>query len=206
MSTRRFTPIKGLLYLAFFKPYGVLSQFSQPEGTDKRTLSEFAFPADVYPVGRLDWDSEGLLLLSNDGRLNQALLDPLQKHERVYLAQVERIPGNQALNQLMTGVIIQGKKTLPARARLLDREPDLPDRPVPIRFRKEIPTAWISLTLTEGRNRQVRRMTAQVGHPTLRLVRIAIGSLKLKDLLLSPGQWVPLTEKQIFKALAKSEE
>ncbi len=204
MSKQRFHPSREHLYLAFYKPYGVLSQFSTDEVSLKRTLAEFGFPKDVYPIGRLDWDSEGLLLLSNDGRLNQALLHPAGAHERIYLAQVENIPSRQALEHLRQGVLIQGQMSLPAQASLLQIEPDLPERPVPIRFRQNIPTAWLSLTLTEGRNRQVRRLTAAVGHPTLRLVRVAIGALALKDLALQPGEWQPLTQRQILSALSAS--
>lgn len=178
--------MKSILY-AFNKPFAVLSQFSS-DGSDKRTLAEFGFPSDVYPIGRLDFDSEGLLLLSNDGSLNKRLLDPKNAHARTYLVQVENIPKEDALDKLRYGVLIEGRKTLPAGVRLLECTPDLPPRPVPIRFRKNIPTSWIELTITEGKNRQVRKMTAAVGHPTLRLVRIAIGDLSLFDLELSPGE------------------
>lgn len=184
-------------YLAFFKPYGVLCQFSQPEDSDKSTLKEFGFPAGVYPVGRLDYDSEGLLILSDDPRLNKALLDPAHGHARAYLVQVENVPAEQQLAQLRTGVIVGGERCRPAEAELLEAEPRLPARPVPIRERKSIPTAWIRLTLREGKNRQVRRMTAAVGCPTLRLVRESIGSLNLAGLRLEPGNWVPLSEIQV---------
>ena len=167
------------MYLAFYKPYGVLSQFTQPEGSEKKTLSEFAFPPHVYPLGRLDYDSEGLLLLTDDSRLNQLLLDPVYGHARTYWVQVESLPSAQQLTLLSTGVTVQGRKTRPACVRLLNCEPTLPSRPVPIRQRKNIPTSWLELVLTEGRNHQVRRMTAAVGCPTLRLVRIAIGRLTL---------------------------
>lgn len=196
----RFHPNPKKLYLAFFKPYGVLSQFTQPDDSEKKTLMEFEFPPDVYPIGRLDWDSEGLLLLSDDSRLNEALLHPTRGHRRTYWAQVDNVPEPKALEQLESGVVIQGSKTMPAEATLLDGEPRLPPRPVPIRFRKEIPTAWIELSITEGKNRQVRKMTAAVGHPTLRLVRISIGQLKLSSLALQPGEWLRLTEKQILSA------
>lgn len=184
---RQFKPQENCLYLAFFKPYNVLTQFSAgAEG--HHTLAEFGFPADVYPVGRLDSDSEGLLVLSDDTRLNGALLDLENKHERTYWSQVENVPSDSALDQLRRGVIVQGRKTKPCRVERIEGEPELPPRTVPIRFRKNIPTAWISLSLTEGKNRQVRRMTAAVGHPTLRLVRWSIGSVTLAELQLQPGQ------------------
>ena len=198
----RFHPDSKKLYLAFFKPYGVLSQFTQPDDSEKKTLMEFGFPKDVYPIGRLDWDSEGLLLLSDDSKLNEALLHPSRRHQRTYLAQVDNVPDQTALQQLESGVIVQGAKTLPAQAKLLEGEPHLPPRAVPIRYRKEIPTAWIELSITEGKNRQVRKMTAAVGHPTLRLVRVSIGQLKLSNLSLQPGEWLRLTEKQILAAFS----
>lgn len=195
-----FRPHGERLYLAFFKPYGVITQFTQPEDSEKRTLAEFKFPQDVYPVGRLDWDSEGLLLLSDDGLLNNALLNPKHQHGRTYLSQVENIPSEDAIEQLSAGVVFEGKRTLPARAGLLDGEPDLPPRTVPIRSRKNIPTCWIELTLHEGRNRQVRKMTAAVGHPTLRLVRWSIGQLSLAVLDLEPGKWQKLSPQQVMLA------
>ncbi len=179
-------PDSGVLkYIVFNKPYGVICQFS-PSG-DKTTLAAFGpFPKDMYPAGRLDSDSEGLLLLTNDGSLQHRLLEPKYRHPRTYLAQVERMPGESALHRLREGVIIEGHRTLPAEVELLGQEPQLWERTVPIRYRKHVPTAWLSITLVEGRNRQVRRMTAAVGHPTLRLVRIAIGPLRLG--LLKPGE------------------
>jgi 23S rRNA pseudouridine2457 synthase len=196
-----FRPRVDRTYIAFNKPYEVLSQFTLSDQSNKRTLAEFDFPADVYPVGRLDFDSEGLLLLSDDNSLNDALLNPERAHPRTYLAQVENIPNEQALKQLCDGVMIQGRRTLPAHAELLAIDPDLPPRPVPIRVRKAIPTAWIRLTLTEGRNRQVRRMTAAVGHPTLRLVRVAIGRLDLFRLGIAPGEWRILSHDEVMQAL-----
>ncbi len=165
----------------------MISQFSEEKG--HRTLAEFDFPPHVYPIGRLDVDSEGLLLLSDDTRFNKALLDPINQHERTYWVQVDGIPDKTALNNLSRGVNIQGHTTASCHARLLEGEPDLPPRPVPIRFRKNIPTSWISITLTEGKNRQVRKMTAAVGHPTLRLVRWAIGDVTIEDVDLEPGNW-----------------
>lgn len=145
----------------------------------------------VYPVGRLDRDSEGLLLLTDDGRLAHRLTDPRFGHPRTYLVQVERIPDELALQALRIGVTLNDGPTRPAEVSLLAEPPALPDRSVPIRFRKAVPTAWLRMVLREGRNRQVRRMTAAVGFPTLRLVRVAIGPVELGDL--SPGQWRDVT-------------
>ena len=178
------------MLLAFHKPYGVLSQFT-PDGSANRTLAEFGFPLGVYPIGRLDADSEGLLLLSDEPALNTRLLHPREGHRRVYCAQVERIPSPGALAQLARGVLVGGRKTLPCRARLLDPQPQLPPRDPPIRFRKNVPDCWIELELVEGKNRQVRRMTAAVGHPTLRLLRVRIGNFQPADL--APGHWRELT-------------
>lgn len=196
-----FRPDSRCLYIAFNKPYGVLTQFTRPAESDKQSLADFGFPPGVYPLGRLDADSEGLLLLSDDKWLNKVLLSPTFRHRRTYLVQVENLPSQEQLSVLERGIVIQGKKTLPASARLLDGEPDIPPRPVPIRFRKSIPTAWIELSLVEGRNRQVRHMTAAVGCPSLRLVRTAIGALCLLALDLAPGQWMPLSPEQLQQAL-----
>jgi 23S rRNA pseudouridine2457 synthase len=171
--------------ILFYKPYGVLSQFT-PEGRWDSLASFGPFPPDVYPIGRLDADSEGLLLLTNDNRLKHRLTDPRFGHPRTYWAQVERVPDDGALERLRTGVTVDGEQTRPADVRLLEGEPDIPPRSVPIRFRKSVPTAWIELTLREGRNRQVRKMTAAAGHPTLRLVRVSVGSLTLAGL--QPGE------------------
>ncbi|HEY9678321.1 MAG TPA: pseudouridine synthase [Drouetiella sp.] len=184
-------------YIALYKPYRMLSQFSPTEDTDKETLALCHLPKDVYPVGRLDYDSEGLLLLSDDARLNQYLLDPTNAHERTYWAQVENVPSDEQLRQLCAGVVFENKKTLPAHAELLDFEPVLPERNPPIRYRANIPTAWLALTLIEGRNRQVRKMTAAVNCPTLRLVRQSIGSLDLFALDLEPGQWCDLNPDEL---------
>jgi 23S rRNA pseudouridine2457 synthase len=200
-SAPRFRPRADRTYIAFNKPFEVLTQFTLSDQSNKRTLAEFGFPAVVYPVGRLDYDSEGLLLLTDDNALNDALLNPERSHPRTYLVQVEKIPDAEALKQLRSGVVIQGRRTLPAHAELLATDPDLPPRPVPIRYRREIPTAWIRVTLTEGRNRQVRRMTAAVGHPTLRLVRVAIGGLDLFSLGLAPGEWRILSHDEVLQAL-----
>ena len=158
------------------KPYGVLSQFTPEEGSRWRCLSDFVDMPQVYAAGRLDADSEGLLILTSNGRLQQRLTDPRFGHWRSYWAQVEGTPNTTQLQQLCDGVVVQGRRTLPAKARWLQGQdqPTLPERTPPIRFRAAIPTSWLQLSLTEGRNRQVRRMTAAVGLPTLRLVRCCI--------------------------------
>jgi len=210
------------MLIAFHKPYGVISQFTpdlprrstaKAGGSLSRTLAEFGFPKNVYPLGRLDADSEGLLLLSDEPEWNERLLHPRHAHEREYWAQVERIPTPDALKQLERGVFVQGRKTLPCRAWVLEPQPEagravlcappdgiieprgahgvtrptLPPRIPPIRFRKSVPDRWIGLELVEGKNRQVRRMTAAIGHPTLRLIRVRIGNLWLGNL--APGRW-----------------
>jgi len=188
------------MLLAFNKPYGVLSQFTS-DGSPNRPLSEFSFPPDVYPIGRLDADSEGLLLLSDEAELNERLLHPRRAHTRTYWVQVERVPSADALKDLARGISIQGRVTLPARACILDPQPDVPARNPPIRFRKTVPTCWIVLDLAEGKNRQVRRMTAAVGHPTLRLIRMKIGDFALGDL--APGRWKKLTARERAAVLSK---
>ncbi|MHC1766501.1 MAG: pseudouridine synthase [Verrucomicrobiia bacterium] len=188
------------MLLAFNKPFGVLSQFTR-EAPAQRTLAEFNFPPGVYPLGRLDADSEGLLLLSDEARLNQALLNPRNGHLRRYWAQVERVPGPEDLARLSRGPTIQGRKVLPCEAWILSPQPELPERDPPIRFRKSVPTCWIALELTEGRNRQVRRMTAAVGFPTLRLIRVQIGELTLGGL--APGEWRALAEKDRTRVFTK---
>jgi 23S rRNA pseudouridine2457 synthase len=183
------------MLLAFYKPYGVLSQFTS-DGSANRTLAAFGFPKDVYSLGRLDADSEGLLLLGDEPGLNQRLLDPRTNHKRTYWVQVERVPTEEALSRLEKGLVIQGHKTLPCKARILDPQPQLSPRKPPIRFRKKVPDIWLELTLTEGKNRQVRRMTAAIGHPTLRLLRVAIGNLRLADLPLQVGEWCELSAEE----------
>lgn len=179
------------MLIAFNKPFGVLSQFTV-EHPGQRTLAEFGFPKGVYPIGRLDADSEGLLLLSDEPELNQRLLHPRNAHEREYWAQVENIPTPDALKQLERGVMIQGRKTLPCCAWLLNPQPEIPPREPPIRYRKNVPDCWIGLELIEGKNRQVRRMTAAIGHPTLRLLRVRIGTLRLENL--PTGKWQELNQ------------
>ena len=180
------------MIIAFHKPCCVLSQFTEQE-PGHRTLAEFGFPKDVYPIGRLDWDSEGLLLLSDEKEWNDRLLNPHHGHERTYHAQVEGSATLEAAAKLQKGILIQGRKTKPCRAKLI-ADPGYPPRNPPIRFRISVPTSWIELKLTEGKSRQVRRMTAAVGFPTLRLIRTAIGNFQLGDL--PPAQWRELTPAQ----------
>jgi len=183
----------ALRTIAFNKPYNVLPCFTDPDG--RQTLADYIDLPGVYAAGRLDMDSEGLLLLTSEGRLAHYITDPQHKLPKVYLAQVERIPNDESLEQLREGVVLNAKKTRPAEVRLLTGDPQLPERPVPIRFRKNVPTAWLEITLCEGLNRQVRRMTAAVGHPTLRLIRVAIGPIVLGDL--QPGKWRDLASNEI---------
>lgn len=191
---RRTLPFR---YLVFHKPFQVLCQFTQgndPSAGERRTLAEYVRVKDVYPVGRLDFDSEGLLLLTNDGPWQQRLTNPKFEHPRTYWVQVEGVGTEAALVPLRQGLKIQDYRTRPAQAKLIPA-PDLPERVPPIRDRKRIPTSWIEVTLTEGRNRQVRRMTAAIGLPTLRLIRVAIGGLWLRDL--GAGQWRDLTHREL---------
>jgi 23S rRNA pseudouridine2457 synthase len=179
-------------YILFYKPFDVVCQFSGAGST----LKKYVPFAGIYPAGRLDRDSEGLLLLTDDGSVQHRLTDPRFEHPRTYWVQVEGLPAETALRQLASGVTIQGHPTRPAKVRRLGEEAErLPPRDPPIRLRKTVPAPWIEITLTEGRNRQVRRMTAAVGHPTLRLVRVAIGDLRLGELL--PGQWREATTDEL---------
>ena len=177
------------MIIAFNKPYGILSQFSQKE-PEHRTLSEFGFPKGVYPIGRLDKDSEGLLLLSDEKKWNNILLNPKNAHERTYHVQVEGIAVKDSVAKLEKGIILKGIKTKSCRAKLIEN-PGYPERVPPIRFRLKIPTSWIELILTEGKNRQVRHMTSAVGLPALRLIRVAIGSFKLAGI--PEGKWRELS-------------
>ena len=193
------TQLSPMLF-AFHKPYGVVSQFT-PDGSPHRTRADFRFPPRVHPIGRLDAESEGLLLLSDEAELNARLLRPERGHVRTYWAQVERVPSVESLAQMERGVRIGGRTTLPCRAWLLDPPPAVPPRDPPIRFRKNVPDAWIALELIEGKNHQVRRMTAFVGHPTLRLMREKIGALALGDL--AAGVWRELSAADRARVFAK---
>lgn len=189
-------------YFIIYKPYLVQSQFSPVDG--KQTLADFFdVPKDVYPVGRLDHDSEGLLILTNDKQLNHRLLHPSFQHEREYWVQVDGAITGVAIQQLQNGVTISidGKKhqTLPCKVSVFENEPSVPVRNPPIRFRKEIPAPWIRMVLKEGKNRQVRRMTAQVGFPTLRLIRYRIENITIDGL--QPGDLVSMTRKQLYQQL-----
>jgi 23S rRNA pseudouridine2457 synthase len=182
-------------YLLFHKPYDVLCQFTDSEG-QRQTLKDYINVPDVYAVGRLDRDSEGLLLLTNNGQVQHQLAHPKFQHQRTYWVQVEGLPELAALEQLRQGVTIQDYRTKPAQVQVIST-PDLPPREPPIRYRKSIPTSWLEMVLIEGKNRQVRRMTAAVGLPTLRLVRQSIEHLTLADL--QPGQWRDLTKPELEK-------
>lgn len=175
------------MLIAFNKPYGVLCQFTDRSVPARPTLAGFGLPANVYAAGRLDHDSEGLLLLTDDGALAHRLTDPRHKQPKRYWAQVEGMPTAEQLRSLSEGVTLSDGRTLPAPTRRLDPPPALWPRQPPVRYRKNVPDAWIELVLREGRNRQVRRMTAAVGLPTLRLVRVAMGDAALDGLV--PGQW-----------------
>ena len=174
------------MLIAFNKPYGVLCQFTERSEPPRPTLAAFGLPPAVYPAGRLDFDSEGLLLLTDDGALAHRLTDPRHKAPKTYWVQVEGEPTPAQLEQLGRGVTLKDGPTLPARARRIEA-PALWPRDPPVRFRKTVPDAWIEITLREGRNRQVRRMTAAVGLPTLRLVRVSVGDVQLNGL--GPGTW-----------------
>ena len=184
------------MIIAFYKPYGVLSQFRLESGSPHRALAEFGFPRDVYPVGRLDADSEGLLLLAPQTHRTKALLVPRNNHPREYWAHVEGIADHEALRALENGLAIRDYQTKPCKAAILPENAimPLPERIPPVRFRKSVPTSWIALELTEGKNRQARQMTAAVGLPTLRLVRVRIGGFVLP--FFQPGVWRALTEKE----------
>jgi 23S rRNA pseudouridine2457 synthase len=185
--------------VAFHKPWGVLSQFT-PDGSSNRPMSEFALPPRVRPIGRLDADSEGLLLLGDEAHWTTRLLDPDRGHPREYWVQVEGIPTPEALRQCARGVVIQGRRTRPCRAWALEPAPEIAPRVPPIRFRRSVPDRWIALELVEGRNRQVRRMTAAIGHPTLRLIRVRIGGYELAGL--AAGTWrilTPAEEAQVLQ-------
>ena len=190
------------MHLAFHKPYGVLCQFT-PDQPGQRTLADFGFPPGVYPVGRLDMDSEGLLILSDEPGFNTRLLDPSRAHPRTYLAQVEGAPDSQAVAQLAKGGLrIKGHVTRPCRVRIVDPAPALPPRDPPVRERKSVPDHWLELTLIEGKNRQVRRMTAAVGLPTLRLIRVAIGAFC--DDALAKGTWREMSPAEVERLFSST--
>ena len=182
------------MIILFNKPYGVLSQFTPEAGHP--ALDGFVFPAGVYAAGRLDHDSEGALLLTDDGRLIKKLLDPKNEHPRTYLVQVDGQITEEACNKLSKGVVIKGYRTKPCVAEMTVPPDDLWERTPPVRYRANIPTSWILITLTEGKNRQVRHMTAAVGFPTLRLLRVKIGKLTLEGL--KPGEWRVVTETKFL--------
>ena len=188
------------MIIVFHKPYGVLSQFTHGHSGHK-TLAEFKLPKRVYAIGRLDWDSEGLLLLSDEKQWNDLLLHPRHANERTYYAQIEGIATDAAMAALRKGVVIQDYTTKPCVAKLL-ADPGYPERNPPIRFRKTVPTSWVELRLIEGKNRQVRRMTAAVGFPTLRLIRTAHGKIRLGNL--PAGNWRELNPEERVLLTAKS--
>jgi len=192
------------MLVALNKPYGILSQFTPEPGSRWGTLASLGLPPKIYPIGRLDADSEGLLLLTDEPALVDRLLNPRCGHVREYWAQVENIPGSKALKSLETGVSIGGQRCLPCKARLLEPQPAMPARIPPIRVRKQVQDCWLSLELTEGKNRQVRRMTAAVGHPTLRLFRMRIGQLNIDSLGLAPGAWRELSATERSAALSSA--
>ncbi len=172
-------------YVLFHKPYGILSQFTPEDGA--RTLAEFNLPKDVYAAGRLDKDSEGLLLLTDDGQLIERLLNPKNEKEKVYWVLVERVPTEDELQKMRTGLKIEDYVTKPCQVKILDPQPDVAPRDPPVRFRKTVQDIWIEIKISEGKNRQVRKMTAAIGHPTLRLIRVRTGDYELGDL--KPGEW-----------------
>lgn len=185
---------KNFRYYAFNKPYGCLSQFT--DKLNRKTLSDFGvIPEGVYPIGRLDMDSEGLLLLSDDKQLVDYLLNPKNFHEKEYIVQVDGIPSEEELDRFRKGLMIEGRKTLPAKIEVIS-PPNIPERNPPIRKRENIPTCWLRVIITEGRNRQVRKMTAAIGHPTLRLIRVRIKNVKLDDL--NPGEIRELSKNEII--------
>lgn len=179
-------------YIIFNKPYGVLCQFTGESGD--KTLSDFNLPKDVYPAGRLDKDSEGLLLLTDDGVFNQKVTNPKSKKFKIYWVQVERVPSEEALNQLRKGVKIKDYTTQPCKVKKIDIT--IKERDPPIRYRKNVPTCWLELRIQEGKNRQVRRMTAKINHPTLRLIRVGIG--KYINKTLNPGEWINISPNEII--------
>lgn len=182
------------IYIALYKPYGTLCQFSGEKGD--KTLAGFGMPPEVYAAGRLDKDSEGLLILTNDGIFNQKITNPKSNKEKTYWVQVEKVPAEDDLAKLRSGIKIKDYFTKKAKVKIIP-PPVIPVRDPPIRERESIPTCWLELTITEGKNRQVRRMTAAIGFPTLRLIRAQIGLLSLNNM--KPGDWREVTQKEILK-------
>jgi 23S rRNA pseudouridine2457 synthase len=180
-------------YVIFNKPYGVLSQFTPEDGA--RSLGEFNLPKDVYAAGRLDKDSEGLLLLTDDGPLIEKLLHPRFEKPKTYWVLVERVPTVEELERLRSGLKIEDYTTKPCEVKILDPQPELPPRDPPVRFRKTVQDIWIEIKITEGKNRQIRKMTAAIGHPTLRLIRVAIANLGLEDLKV--GEWREIQRSEL---------
>ena len=187
--------MSSLKYVAFFKPYGILSQFTSDNPSE--TLACFNLPKDIYPCGRLDKDSEGLLILSNDGDFVDQLINPKFDKEKIYWVQVENIPSEASLNIIRPGgIVIQDYKTKPGKIKRLDQNFSMTERDPPVRFRKNIPTCWLEIKISEGKNRQVRKMTAAIGHPTLRLIRMQVGKFKLNSL--RPGEWIEIKKTEIL--------
>lgn len=184
-------------YILFHKPYNVLSQFTPEDGA--RSLAEFNLPKDIYPAGRLDKDSEGLLLLTDDGPLIEKLLNPKNEKKKTYWVLVERVPTETELAEMRKGLLIEDYKTKPCDVKILDPQPTIEPRDPPVRIRKTVVDIWIEVKIIEGKNRQVRKMTAKIGHPTLRLIRKQIGNLQLGSL--APGEWRELTQEEILKNL-----
>jgi 23S rRNA pseudouridine2457 synthase len=180
-------------YIIFNKPYGVLSQFTPEDGA--RSLAEFGLPKDVYAAGRLDKDSEGLLLLTDDGVLIEKLLNPKNEKPKTYWVLVERVPSEESLEKMRKGLKIEDYQTRPCEVRLLDPQPEVPPRDPPVRLRKTVIDVWLEIKIIEGKNRQVRKMTAAIGHPTLRLIRKKITNLELGNL--ESGQWMEIPKSEI---------
>lgn len=180
-------------YIIFNKPYDVLSQFTPEDGA--RSLGEFGLPKDVYPAGRLDKDSEGLLLLTDDGPLIEKLLNPKNEKPKTYWVLVERVPTEEEMQKMRDGLKIEDYTTRPCQVKILDPQPDVPPRDPPVRFRKTVQDIWIEVRIVEGKNRQVRKMTAAIGHPTLRLIRMKMANLDLSGL--SPGEWMEIPKSEI---------
>lgn len=181
-------------YILFHKPFNVLSQFTPEDGA--KSLSEFGLPPEVYAAGRLDKDSEGLLLLTNDGPLIEKLLNPKNDKPKTYWVLVERVPTEEELSRLRAGIKIEDYLTKPCRIQILDPQPEVPPREPPVRYRKTVQDIWIEITITEGKNRQIRKMTAAIGHPTLRLIRKNIGALELGNLM--PGEWREVNKTELL--------